>query len=73
VVGIVYMIIPVDAIMVFFHDEKFRLEQKSFEQVQYDFIETYNTLHPVLGRDASKALKVISLAMNRTFSINVDT
>jgi len=47
ILGILYMFVPISDLIWYFNSEKFYLEQKSYENVRYNFAENYYTLHPV--------------------------
>ena len=47
VIGFIYMALPTDQILQFFHHEKFKNEEKKYSEVEPLFKETYQTLHPI--------------------------
>ena len=46
-IGFIYLILPSNKILQFFHDEKFKNEEKKYSDVEPFFKETYQTLHPI--------------------------
>lgn len=44
--AVVYILVPMNRILKWVHDEKFNLEEKTYEEIQYNFVENYHTLHP---------------------------
>lgn len=40
-----------DDILAFFHEEKFRAEEKPYREVKSTFIENYHTLHPLYAKE----------------------
>jgi hypothetical protein len=44
-----YLAMPMDTILEFFHPEKFKTEEKAYEDVQSNFKNTYQTLHPIFS------------------------
>lgn len=56
IIGALYCLLPMDDILKFVHEEAFKQEEKSFEDVQHSFLETYKTLHPIFGH--RKGMKI---------------
>jgi hypothetical protein len=46
-VGLIYLVIPISDLIWHFNEEKFLLEDKTYDQAKYSFKEHYFTLHPV--------------------------
>lgn len=72
-IAIIYLILPVDSILEFFHPEKFKTEEKTYEEVQSHFKETYQTLHPIFSlkeenqKKIKNAFSIITKLVNHTF------
>ena len=45
--GLVYVLLPIDSILAFLHDENFNLEEKEYRNASNQFMYTYRNLHPV--------------------------
>lgn len=45
-ISVVYLLLPMNQILKWLHDEKFNLEEKTYEEIKYEFVENYHTLHP---------------------------
>lgn len=50
-IGAVYLFLPMDDILTFFHEEKFRAEEKPYREVKATFIENYYTMHPLYAKE----------------------
>ena len=46
-VGLIYLVIPISDLIWYFNEEKFLLEDKTYDQAKCSFKEHYFTLHPV--------------------------
>lgn len=70
--GIVYLLLPIDRFLDFFHNEKFNNEEKHLQDVQQNFRETYQTLHPIFSLKKENqdklfaALKLLDYAIENT-------
>ena len=47
ILGIIYVLLPKNEMLQYFHEEKFRNEEKKYSEVEFLFKETYQTLHPI--------------------------
>lgn len=47
IIGGIYLFLPMDDIIEFFHEEKFRAQEKPYAEVKAKFIENYHTMHPL--------------------------
>ena len=69
----IYLVLPLDSILEFFHPEKFKTEEKTYEEVQSHFKETYQTLHPIYSlkkenqEKIKNAFSLITKLVNHTF------
>lgn len=50
-IGMVYVLAPTDDIINFFHSEKFKPEERLFDEVKDTFIENYRNMHPLFLRE----------------------
>lgn len=50
-----------DHIIEFFHEEKFRAEEKLYSEVKSKFIENYHTLHPLYAQEKYALISGIDL------------
>jgi hypothetical protein len=57
-IGMVYLIAPIDRILEFIHPEKFKAEEKAYEDVQSNFKNTYQTLHPIFSQKKENQEKI---------------
>jgi hypothetical protein len=48
-VGVLYLLLPIDSMLEYFHPEKFNNEEKHLQDVEHNFRETYQTLHPIFS------------------------
>lgn len=48
-VALLYLVAPLDTILEKVHPEKFKTEEKAYEDVQSNFKNTYQTLHPIFS------------------------
>ena len=46
VIAFVFLLLPMNEILEYIIHEKFNLEEKTYDEVKGDFVETYHTLHP---------------------------
>ena len=75
-IAAIYLILPLDSILEFFHPEKFKTEEKTYEEVQAHFKETYQTLHPIYSlkeenqEKIKNAFSLITKLVNHTFHNN---
>ncbi len=60
-IGIIYMVIPIDQILQFMHDQKFNLEQKNYDEIKSKFQQTYQTLHPILSFSRTQDAKIYEI------------
>lgn len=49
-IGLIYLLSPTDEFLEFFHNEKFNNEEKPYSEVEKNFKETYQTLHPIFSQ-----------------------
>jgi hypothetical protein len=73
IVALLYLILPIDNILEAIHPEKFKNEEKSYEDVQSNFKETYQTLHPIfsLKEENQEKLQKAFKLIDTLFSIPV--
>lgn len=57
-VAILYLVLPIDDFLNYFHPEKFNTEPRDFEQAQRFFKDTYQTLHPIFSLKKENRLKM---------------
>lgn len=68
-VAFVYVLLPMDRILEFFHEEEFEQEEKSYDEVKDTFLETYQTLHPVMNHNAHLVFKRLQSKLAREISL----
>lgn len=68
-VAFVYVLLPMDRILEFFHEEEFEQEEKSYEEVKDTFLETYQTLHPVMNHNAQEIFARLQSRLARKISL----
>jgi hypothetical protein len=49
-VAFVYIVLPMNDILEYFHEEKFELDRHSYTKIKHKFNETYMTLNPLSSR-----------------------
>jgi hypothetical protein len=47
--ALAYLVAPIDTILNFLHPEKFKAEEKAYQDVESNFKNTYQTLHPIFS------------------------
>lgn len=69
-VGVLYLILPIDSILECIHPQKFNNEEKHLQDVEQNFRETYQTLHPIFSLKKENqdrffaAFKILDYAMD---------
>lgn len=66
VLGVIYLLLPMDSILDFFHEEKFKTQERTYKEVQTKFIENYTTLHPLFASERAAIVTGIDL-VSKTF------
>lgn len=57
-IALVYLVAPIDRLLEFIHPEKFKAEEKAYEDVQSNFKNTYQTLHPIFSQKKENQEKI---------------
>lgn len=57
-IGFAYLVAPVDRLLDLMHPEKFKAEEKAYEDVQSNFKNTYQTLHPIFSQKKENQDKI---------------
>jgi hypothetical protein len=65
VVAVVYVCLPMDTVLEWLHSETFAQEEKTFSEVEYTFLETYQTLHPVTNYEIDKIFKNLQMCISK--------
>jgi hypothetical protein len=60
-IGTVYLFLPMNKILDFFHEEKFRAEEKPYSEVKTKFIENYHTMHPLYAQEKYALISGVDL------------
>lgn len=57
----VYLLLPLNDILEFFHEQKFRAEEKPYKEVKHTFIENYHTMHPLYAKERYALIRGIGI------------
>ncbi len=60
-IGMIYLLAPTDEIINFFHEEKFKPEERLFDEVKHTFIENYRNIHPLFLRERDAKVHNVAL------------
>jgi hypothetical protein len=58
--GFVYLLLPINSILSYFHKEKFKYEEKLYTEVRKRLGPTYKMFHPLFCDDDEQIHKTIS-------------
>lgn len=68
-VGVLYLILPIDSFLEYFHPEKFNNEEKHLKDVEENFRQTYQTLHPIFSLKKENQDKIFAAFKMLDFAI----
>jgi hypothetical protein len=67
-IGTLYVFLPTDDILNFFHEEKFMPEWRLYDEVRDKFIENYRNMHPLFVREREARVHNAELVSNEQLS-----
>ncbi len=69
--GVVYLFLPMDSILQWLHDQKFKSQQKQYQQIKHKFIQNYRTMHPLYANERINIINGVNLTVNTFNSLNM--